>query len=235
MGMTLSQFKKYILRKLGSPVINIEISSDQLEDTINDAVQLFYESHYDGVNSGIILLPVLKGIQEYTLDNNIQDVVRALAVDDFSYSNDPLLIKESLQFGDSLGLRYDLISLEIWRQNLQNLRNMYNKEVLFQFNSSSKHFYLQMPPLENKKMALQVYQSELEIDDIYGDRWLKKYAVALAKLQWGTNVGKYTGAQMAGGAEFNHESIKSEAQTEIEKLEEQLEDRYAEPPDWRIA
>ena len=38
----------YILRRLGAPVINVEIADVQLEDCIDDAVQLYQEYHYDG-------------------------------------------------------------------------------------------------------------------------------------------------------------------------------------------
>jgi len=38
----------YILRQLGAPVVNVEISDVQLEDAIDDAVQMFQEYHYDG-------------------------------------------------------------------------------------------------------------------------------------------------------------------------------------------
>jgi hypothetical protein len=38
----------YCLRKLGAPVINISIAEEQLDDLIDDALQLFYERHFDG-------------------------------------------------------------------------------------------------------------------------------------------------------------------------------------------
>jgi hypothetical protein len=61
--------------------------------------------------------------------------------------------------------------------------------------------------------------------------WLKKYAVALAKYQWGWNISKYTGAQLPGGVELNGESIMGEGKEEIEKLMLELEEKYSEPPD----
>lgn len=39
----------YCLRRLGSPVLEINIEDDQIEDLIDDALQYFHERHFDGV------------------------------------------------------------------------------------------------------------------------------------------------------------------------------------------
>lgn len=46
---TKQELADWILRRLGAPVINIEIADVQLEDCIDEAVQFFYNYHYDGV------------------------------------------------------------------------------------------------------------------------------------------------------------------------------------------
>jgi hypothetical protein len=40
---------EYCLRKLGSPVLEINVAQEQVEDLVDDAVQLFQERHFDGV------------------------------------------------------------------------------------------------------------------------------------------------------------------------------------------
>ena len=39
----------YCLRKLGAPVLEINVDDDQLDDLVDDAIQLFNERHFDGV------------------------------------------------------------------------------------------------------------------------------------------------------------------------------------------
>ncbi len=39
----------YCLRKLGAPVLEINVDDEQVEDAIDDAIQLFQERHFDGV------------------------------------------------------------------------------------------------------------------------------------------------------------------------------------------
>ena len=44
-----TELKEYSLRKLGKPVIEINVDDDQIEDLIDDTIQLFNERVYDGV------------------------------------------------------------------------------------------------------------------------------------------------------------------------------------------
>ena len=58
---------------------------------------------------------------------------------------------------------------------------------------------------------------------------LQRYATALIKQQWGTNMKKYQGVQLIGGVEMNGQTIFDEAVQEIEKLEEQMRSIYELP------
>ena len=46
---TKAELKDYCLRRLGSPVLEINVDDDQVDDLIDDAIQLFQERHFDGV------------------------------------------------------------------------------------------------------------------------------------------------------------------------------------------
>jgi hypothetical protein len=43
------QLIDYCLRQLGEPVLEINIDDDQIDDAVDDALQYFYERHFDGV------------------------------------------------------------------------------------------------------------------------------------------------------------------------------------------
>jgi hypothetical protein len=40
---------EYCLRKLGAPVLEINVAQEQIEDLVDDAIQFFQERHFDGV------------------------------------------------------------------------------------------------------------------------------------------------------------------------------------------
>ena len=43
------ELKQYCLRQLGAPVLEINVATEQCEDLIDDAIQIYNERHYDGV------------------------------------------------------------------------------------------------------------------------------------------------------------------------------------------
>ena len=46
---TRQELIDYCLRKLGAPVLEINVDDDQIDDAVDDAIQLFNERHFDGV------------------------------------------------------------------------------------------------------------------------------------------------------------------------------------------
>jgi hypothetical protein len=65
--------------------------------------------------------------------------------------------------------------------------------------------------------------------DVWGDRWLAKYTSALIKRQWGSNLSKFEGMQLPGGVTFNAANLVTEAQEELNKLEEEMMSGYSLP------
>ena len=52
---------------------------------------------------------------------------------------------------------------------------------------------------------------------------LKRYATALIKKQWGQNLSKFNEVQLLGGVTMNGEQIYTQAQEDITRLEEQIQ------------
>ena len=46
---TRSELIDYCKRKLGAPVLEINVADEQVEDVLDDAIQYFHERHFDGV------------------------------------------------------------------------------------------------------------------------------------------------------------------------------------------
>jgi hypothetical protein len=70
---------------------------------------------------------------------------------------------------------------------------------------------------------------------VYNDAFLKKYATALIKQQWGSNLKKFTGVVLPGGISLDGQTIFTEATEEITKIEEEVSMKYELPPDGFIA
>ena len=57
-----AELKDYCLRKLGFPVIDINVDDDQLDDRIDDALQLYQDFHFDGTEKTYLAYQVCKAI-----------------------------------------------------------------------------------------------------------------------------------------------------------------------------
>ena len=66
-----------------------------------------------------------------------------------------------------------------------------------------------------------------EFSRMWNEPWLKKYAEALFKRQWGTNLKKFSGIQLPGGIVLDGQSLYNEAIDEIKTLEDELMNKSA--------
>jgi hypothetical protein len=62
--------------------------------------------------------------------------------------------------------------------------------------------------------------------------WLKEYATALIKQQWGANLIKFEGMVMPGGVTFNGRQLFDDANEELQKLEEEVRLNWEQPVDF---
>jgi hypothetical protein len=70
-----------------------------------------------------------------------------------------------------------------------------------------------------------------EFTNVYNDMFLKRYATALIKKQWGNNMKKFAGVQLPGGVTLNGEIVYQEAVEEIRQIETEIQSRFELPVD----
>jgi hypothetical protein len=70
--------------------------------------------------------------------------------------------------------------------------------------------------------------------DVFNDEWIKKYATAQIKQQWGANMKQFDGMPLPGGITINGQQVWDEAKEEIEKLEEEFSLNYELPANFIV-
>ena len=240
-----SQLKDYCLRKLGFPVIDINVDDDQLEDRIDDALQKFRDFHYDGTVEEYLAVKVTQNIidtQYIEVPDTIIGVSRLLPVSGSSISsgsNQGFNIFD-INYQIRLNDFYNLLSSSytyyvIAREHLAMLDMIVTGEIPFTFNKKTSRINLFMDIGGRTKIGeFIVFQSQRVIEPdtyekVFDDIWLKKYTAALFKQQWGSNLTKYANYTLPGGLVVNGEKIYMDAVAEVEKLEEELRDTYEMP------
>ena len=309
--VTRTEFKDYCLRRLGFPVIQINVDDDQVDDRIDDALQFFHDYHFDGVEK----IYMKHRITQDDIDRK------------FIYCPDPVIfVTKIFPFDDSnssinmFDLRYQLrlhdlydftsvsyVSYEITMQHITTLNMLFSGYPQHRFNRHQNKIFLDIDWSRDatlgeyvviecyRKLApdtviltgtvtatntsnvmtgtgttfdQQILEGDIitvggqdvqvnriisptqaylttnlttsvtaatatktGVSDVWDDRFLKQYATALIKYQWGTNLSKFAGVQMPGGVTLDGPRIMAEAQVEIDKIETEMQAYNVLPPE----
>ena len=265
---TKATLKSYCLRNLGYGVIDINVSDDQADDRIDEALQYFSQYHYDGVERMylkhlITTADVARARSDTseTATDTADNTVTATWKEGDNWIPMPesvLSVVQVFPLGDTA------------TNNMFDIRYQLRLNDLYDFSSTSiMHYEMTMQHLDfishilvgEKPIRHNVHQDRLYIDmdwgndvqvdeylviecwrkldptvwtDIYDDHFLKKYATALIKKQWGQNLIKFNGVTMLGGVTMNGELIYTQAQEEVQRLEDEMRLTYELPVDFAV-
>ena len=239
-----TELKDYCLRKLGFPVIDINVDEDQLEDRIDDALYMYRSYHYDGTERCFLAHQVTAGdiSNTYiTLADSIIGVTRvfpftgAIQSSTSSTGFNMFDINYQLRLNDFYNLTASSYTYYvIAREHLAMLDMVVTGLPPFTFHKPLHKLKIQMDWNKFKDNAYLAFECHRIIDpetygSVYSDIWLRHYTTALFKQQWGTNLKKYGNYVLPGGLTINGQQIYDEATTEVANLEQELRDTYEEP------
>jgi hypothetical protein len=232
---TKSQLKEYILSRLGSPVISVEIDDKQLDYLIEISIVKFSNFTMDGEEPTILMIPVSDNVFEYELDDRIQSVTDIRFVPSgFSYQfPGGMVVVPSDLFSKSIVPtgNMDIISAVAVLSKMSMVEHYFNIKANYHFNGTTKRlrFYENPFSLGEKALLFVYLKYEVkEVDNIYQNQWIMDYTLALAKKQWGENLGKYN-STLIGGSTINYDRMMSEGQSDIEKLDLELLSTWTKP------
>ena len=243
---TRTQFKDYCLRRLGFPVIDINVDDDQVEDRIDDAIQYWQDYHFDGMQKVYYVHKVTQtDIDNKYLDmSNITDtsnntttvlgVTRIFPIQDSSSSINMFDLRYQLRLNEL----YDFtsasyINYTLTQQHLRSLEIMFTGEIPIRFQRHMQRLFIDWAwgASEAPVGTTAIIECYTSLNpDVYGkvwnDRWLKEYTTELIRKQWGSNLKKFGGIQLPGGVVLNGDKIFADAETEIRRLEQEMENNY---------
>ena len=300
---TRATFKDYCLRRLGHPVIQINVDDDQVEDRIDDALQFFEDYHFDGCEQMYMKHQITQADIDRRWIYCPDPVIFVTGIIPFDQSSSSVNMFDLL-YQVRLHDLYDFtsvsyVSYEITMQHIRTLNLLFSGTPMFRFNRKQNKIFLDIDwsrdlqvgqyvvvecyralrpdtvtltgtltgtttsntitgtgtifdqeVLENDFITLsdgQVVQirtissptsltiannlssnitantaTKAGVSDVWNDKFLKTYATAKIKYQWGTNLSKFAGIQMPGGVTLDGPRIMQEAQAELDKLEEEM-------------
>jgi len=243
---TREEFKNYCLRDLGAPVLEINIDDDQIEDRIEEALEYYHEFHFDGVER--FYLKHLITADDITNGYiPIADYIIGV-VNIFPWNGNGGSSSDSL-----FNIQYQLRLNDIWdlsntsmvyytqaRSHISMLDMLLNGTKPIRFNRHQNRLHIDMSWANSVEagnyIIVECYRAldPVTWTDVWNDMWLKRYATALIKKQWATNIKKFSGITLPGGVTLDGDKLYDEAIGEIKELEDRAQDTFSLPPDFML-
>ena len=129
----------------------------------------------------------------------------------------------------------DLLNYTMTKTYLEDLSRIITPDTQIRFNKKQGRLYLDIDfaqMSDDTFIIIDGYRllDPADVSKVYNDFWLKKYATALIKKQWGMNLIKFQGVMLPGGVALNGREIYEDAIRELEELENTLKTEYELPP-----
>ena len=129
----------------------------------------------------------------------------------------------------------ELLTYAMTKTYLEDINFLLTTEKQIRFNKRMDRLYLDIDWGSVSKDDYLVIDCFRQLDPsdyarVWNDSFLKKYATALMKRQWGQNLLKFQGVKLPGGVELNGRQIYDDAEKDLEIIREQMSNTYELPP-----
>ena len=237
----------YCLRRLGEPVIEINVDTDQIEDKVDDAIQLYQEYHSDATYRTFLkhqvtaedvaneYIPISSDIIYISKMLPLNRTFGTINMFDIKYQLMLNSLGDFLSFSGGMSYYYQMEQyLDFLDQLLEG-----NPKVNFSRRQNRLYIYGEWYNEDIKEGDYLIAEVYTVVDpdthtSVYNDMFIKNYTTALIKQQWGMNMSKFEGMQLPGGVTISGRQILEDANAELKELEEKLRLEQELPPDFFV-
>lgn len=224
--MNREELGEWVLRRLGAPFWDIELCQEHVKDAVEMAVRWFAAKK--GV-SKLFTLRTSPSVVEYQLDSEVDrviDVAYETHKLDLSLVFSPFtLLDEKIPYdvfasGGSGGLYSSYVQA---LQYIEMAKRILSAE--FEWYEINDKLFIAPPPQDSRNLVVWAKINFTQIEDLEerDHELIKRYALAKAQVDLAWVRGKYGEYPSAQGTTtLNWDRLLDTAQTEIEKLEEEI-------------
>lgn len=241
------EYIDYCLRRLGEPVIRVNVAEEQVQDLVDEAVEFFQRNHYDGSHELHLPLEITQETKAqgyFNIDDSIIAINRVLDIGSMSYSGTDGMLNSDWQTMASTMSSNGLgaggcdgpENYFMFLSSRETFKHIIGtKHTLMSWSRHMDKFFINSSDRSLKVGNFVVVDAVRvlipdEYPQVWDDPFLKRYGTALIKRQWGNNLRKMRNIPLAGGIALQGEEILQEAQEEIATLEEEIQTQWQEPP-----
>ena len=226
-----SKAAKNIELMLGGGLVDVELDKEHYDLAIDKAIGKYRQRSSRAVEESFMLLNLTAGNSSYTLPDEVIDVkvvYRASAggVGTTSTGFEPFEAAYLNMYMLNAARGQGLASFELYLGQRELLGRMFGAHITFTWSSTSKQLNFHRNIKGEESVLLHTYNyrpDEALLQDTSSGPWIRDYATAQAKMMLGQARSKF--AQLAGpqgGVQLNGNDLITQAQAELEKLDEDL-------------
>ena len=249
----------YCKRQLGEPVLQVNIDDEQVNNVIDDTYQFFQENCYNGMERCYLThslteddITRFKSKVTTTTDGSdwneatnyipipphVTGISKVFGLVSNSIRSNLFGVEYQLYLNDLYAFgSLDILNYFMTKQYLETLDMVLNNGSFqqFRFTARRDRLYLDVDAdflATDKYLLIEAHRmiDPTDATEMNNDMFVKKYATALMKKQWGQNLIKYNNVQLPGGITLNGRELYTDALAEIEKIESEVLSKYAIPP-----
>jgi hypothetical protein len=224
----------YVNAFLGGGMIDVELDPIHYETALTKALTRFRQRSDNSVEESYMFMPTIVDTNEYTLPSEVIEVRKLFrrSIGSRTGGGDGGSIYEPfnlaytntyLMSSSNLG---GLATYDMFSQYQELVGRMFGSFIEFKWNTSTKKLTLLQRPRSTETLMLYCYNyrpDEQLLDDYLAKQWIKDYTLAGCKYMLGEARSKFaTIAGPQGGSTLNGDTLKAEAQTEMDKLEQEV-------------
>ena len=233
MVINREQLKQYALRALGHPLIEIDITDEQMEDRIDESIAFFQEYYFDGVQKMYMKYQITATdiTNEYiTIPDHVWGIIRIFPLANTAQSQPNIFdLQYQLRMNDLRDLTST--SLVYYSQVMSHLAlidNLLTKGKQLRWNRNTDKLYIDADWStsfeEGIYIIIECYSAldPNESPKFWNNRLFKEHVTALFKKQWAAPLKKYSNISLPGGITVNGQELYDEAIAEIKEIEEDI-------------
>lgn len=228
----------------GYPVIDVELTPEQIDFAIDQALSTYRENASNAYTRGFFFMEVLGNQQRYLLTNKVSGMNKIVKVLSVQRMTSAFLSSAHgagvygqivLQHMYNMGT-FDLMSYHIMTEYTKTLEMLFAARLTFNWNEQTRELFIHHRFAMNERMCLIEAAVERTEQQLLSDRlarpWLRKWAIAEASLILANTRGKFqTLPGAGGGVSLNASDLRQQATSDKELLLGEILDYSADTPE----
>ena len=230
---------EYVEAFLGGGMVDVELDPVHYETALTKALTRYRMRSDYSVEESYMFMPTVVDQNEYILPSEVMEVRQIFRRSIGSRSGnggggtlfEPFNLAYTNTYLLSSSKMGGLATYDFFSQYQELVGRMFGSFIEFTWNTTSKKLTLLQRPRAEEDLLLMVYnyRPDSEIfNDYLAKQWIKDYTLASCKYMLGEARSKFaTIAGPQGGSTLNGDTLKAEAQAEMEKLEVEVSQAVA--------